>query len=748
LTTPLSVSAVLPLLSPAGLNPPLNITLIRSPDQLPQLSAFLDRSLEFVYDVETNVADAFTDRYLRTIQIGDRNEQYVIDLLEFAGSTERLMEQGNCTAPDWAQPIADVIRPALESGDKVKVGVNLEFDYTQTAWCLGVFLWCVYDCLLAEKVIHCGRVGFYEKGFWALDDLVARYAKKRIDKSQQTTFDLSTPLTEQQIQYAGLDVRLPLAVKSGQASLIAAARLCRTVQIENDAMPAFGDMHLNGMYLDSTAWLEILSGVEALHKDHVKVLDNYLIPVVGSKHEPPIKPAQVMELETLWRGEKDREKRAALRKEYQAANKKLREWEKALPDCEGEAFINYGSNPQLLQTLRLMGYGERKLPSTDDKVLATLAGDPVIDALRNYRTTAKQKSTYGKNWLEFINAKTGRVHPRINQIGAATGRASCTKPNLYNIPAEAEYRGAFRAPVGYVFITVDMAGAELRILAELSGEPLMVKAFANGWDVHSMGAEMIFGEKWKAVTVHEVYNVVKDGKTLTIPQCAFYYADKQKCECPGHKKLRTQVKALNFGIIYGKEAKSFGEELGISKEDAQRLLDLWRRTYKVAWAFLQKLGNDTKMTQVCRTLADRVRYFAKPDWDDCKVIAMERLKERGKDPLTVTSRDIQRVYHGRFGNIEREGKNTPHQGSNADIAKIAMGAGYDKEGKPYLWHLMRQYDAKLLNFVYDELDFQCREDQAEEFVKVVGDCIRRAGAELMSKVTMEYEANVSDRWQK
>jgi DNA polymerase I-like protein with 3'-5' exonuclease and polymerase domains len=720
------------------LNPPLNGTRITHPSQLPLVSDFFQRKKVFVYDVETNVVDDFTQRIIRTIQVGDKEEQYTIDLLAFAGSAEALKEQGNRTAPSWATPILQTLQPALDSADWLKVGVFLDFDYKTTRWCLGMRMWNIYDCNLAEKCIHAGRVNFFEPGFYSMDGMLRRYAKMQIDKTEQTGFDLETPLTDSQWQYTFLDCRLPFAIKAAQKLPLTTLGLDRVVQIENDAVPAFGEMFLNGIYLDKDAWLAIVESTKIKHAENIKTLDTFFCSIVGTKESNrPEAPSELRLklLEERWRNEKDRVRRAEYRKDYQAlqaTGKATKEWEAKSLECEGEAYINYGSNPQLLEAFRKMGFGVRELPNTNDRTLSKIQNKSVIKALQAYRTTQKALTTYGVEFLRHINQKTGRVHPHTNQLGAATGRTTSTKPNGQNI--DAEHRACCKARPGYKFVSVDMAGAELRILAELSGEPLMVDAFANGHDVHSIGAELIFGDEWK---------------NSAEASCAYYYtADKQKCKCKRHKELRDRAKALNFGTIYGKEAKSFSEELNISKDDAQKILDKWRSTYKVAWKFLTELGNSAKVNLCVRSFSGRIRGFNKVDWDKCKEIAADRAKKDGKNPQAITSKDVSRVYHGLFGNMEREGKNGPHQMGNADVAKIAMGCGFDKHGEPFMWHQIQKFDAWFCNFVHDEFCAEVREDQVDDFIEMVGSCIKRAAAEMMKRVDMTYDSAVGDCWSK
>jgi ribonuclease D len=210
------------------MNPPLNVTLVVDQTGLDKVADFLSRVDTFALDTETNVVNRFFNRRIRTIQIGDRNEQYVIDLLPFAGSTENLiLSQGNYYGkgrlskpqsfqPTCFDPIIKVLKPALESDHWLKVGANLQFDYEILKWCLGLRPWHFWDIQLAEKVYYAGSVGFFVKGFWGLEPIVARHLGLQISKDEQKTFDLSTPLTEKQVIYAGLDGRLPVGVMNHQ----------------------------------------------------------------------------------------------------------------------------------------------------------------------------------------------------------------------------------------------------------------------------------------------------------------------------------------------------------------------------------------------------------------------------------------------------------------------------------------------------------------------------------------------------
>jgi DNA polymerase I-like protein with 3'-5' exonuclease and polymerase domains len=211
----------------------------------------------------------------------------------------------------------------------------------------------------------------------------------------------------------------------------------------------------------------------------------------------------------------------------------------------------------------------------------------------------------------------------------------------------------------------------------------------------------------------------------------------------------------NFGVAYGKEAYALAEDLKISVETAQELLAIWRKSNSKVQAFLTNSGNFAKMNLCARTFSGRLRFFEKPTWELAKKRALE---DAEKFKRTPQPRDVNKKYGSMFGSIEREGKNTPIQGGNADVTKTAMGAGYDKNGNPFMWHLLPNYDvvgedgevrrATLINHLYDEFVVQCPTETAAACMEMMGDCILRAGAEFMTKVQMTYEGKIDECWSK
>lgn len=821
----------------SALKPALNPTVVVDGSGLQKVTDFISRVSVLGLDTETNVTNRFYNRQLRTIQIGDRNEQYIIDLLPFVdGNSELLVsaqrDYGKNLTPGL-RAIADTLRPALDSKSHLKVGMNLQFEYEMLLWNLGIRTWNNYGIDLVDKVLEAGNIPLFMKGVFNLEGIVARRLKYQITKDEQKTFNHTDPLTENQIVYAALDIRLPLAVKNVQADLLTKANLWRAAQIENEAIPAFGDMRLNGVIIDKEKWLALYEAVKDKHKANVRALDEFFVPVVGKKIVTPQAELDAMEAEVanLREPQQDEldirvqidaavgnaakkplrdlrnamaEARKARKNELNDRFKFLKTKAKEAIDYEGEAAINYASPDQLYEVLtggEFKGINKTTLKSTDDDALNKLAKKfPVCAALQEYRTTDKHKKSYGPGWVlpqgengenefahpdfkkkikHWLDPVTLRVHSSINQMGADTGRTSSSKPNIQNVTHEAPIfeqdqlrlgygsHDCFIAPPGYTTITMDMSGAELRIIADMSGAKVWVDAFNNKEDVHSISTEILYPEEWRneaepgcwyylcktpeltadegllkkilqAMFINrEEWDKIPDGKQL-----------KLKCKCKDHKPRRNDCKTCNFLLAYKGSARSLAMKIGKSEEVCQELMGNHERRFGEVWSWLKMLGDRAKQLLESRTFSGRRRLFKRPEWKDAKPRADKKAQERyGREAV---SRDVSRELAAMYGSIDREGTNAPVQGGNADVAKTAMGSGFCKNGKPFMWHLLPKFGALLSNFIHDEFVVWVPNDPeiVKACVEAMGDCIRRAGAEFMKRVVMEFEYNVAPCWKK
>jgi len=792
----------IPKLNPAALTPSLNPIMVVNGAGLDKLKNYLSRVNEYTFDFETNCVDRFFHRRARTLQLGDRNEQYIIDLLAFAGSKERLIasqglyrKNNTMSASDYQllEPVVSVIRPSLESNSHLKVGHYLQFEYEVSKWCLGIRAWNFYCTFRAERALTNGLIPVHQKDFFGLDDLVRRYCRFQISKESQTTFDLESPLTDEQITYCALDIRLPGALKGAQLPKIAKAGLQRSVQIHMDAIPAFGDIHLNGMLAAPDQWQQIIDDDTAALKLAVGEMDTHFIPVVGKKLKWD--QAEIDRLKNVYESYKEKspdeifidderrllkrkdpryaelgEKRTALEALRTVARNKAHEEYKAerakgnakvkadYEKMEGEAAINYNSPIQLLAALHSGDFGLNKqnLKESNDKAMEKHANLPVIKAIRKYRQLTKSLGTYGYRWITtreeidketgkygFVDPDTGRIHARFNQFGADTGRPSCTDPNMLNLPQDKRFREAFISRHGYDMVCKDCAGQELRILTEYSKEQAWVTAFMNKQDLHSISAEMINLELWAKSAIHTETVMMVGGKVKTIPPCAYYHKDKAKCECPKHKEVRNDYKAFNFGVVYDKSAFSFANELGKPKEVVEDMLNRWKTTFAQTQRTLEQLRSTGYDKGEARDLAGTRRIMRSVSYEQAKKSAYEKYGDKtDQNKITQTMQSL-------IAAVKREAGNMPIQGTGAIMMHLAMGCGFDSDGKPYLWHTLEpKYGALLENYVYDEFVVESPEEHSKDVEFEVGDAIIRAGGEFVKVVPMESDGMISKRWQK
>jgi DNA polymerase-1 len=338
---------------------------------------------------------------------------------------------------------------------------------------------------------------------------------------------------------------------------------------------------------------------------------------------------------------------------------RLLELERQAHDAAGQPF-NLNSPKQLGEIL----FGKLQLPvvkktasggpSTDEEVLEKLAEDyPLPKLLLEYRGAAKLKSTYTDKLPRMVNARTGRVHTSYSQATAVTGRLSSTDPNLQNIPVRTHegrrIREAFVAPSGSVIVSADYSQIELRIMAHLSRDESLLRAFAQGLDVHRATASEVFG-----VPVEEV-----------------------------SAEQRRYAKTINFGLIYGMSAFGLAAQLGIEREAAKN----WIERYFARYPGVARYMNDTRAQAKAQGYVETV------------------LGRRLWLP------EINSPNGPRRGAAERQAINAPLQGTAADIVKLAMVAvqGWLETEQLGSRLIMQVHDELVLEVPGGELDLVKRE---------------------------------------
>ncbi|MGA7884636.1 MAG: DNA polymerase I [Acidobacteriaceae bacterium] len=263
---------------------------------------------------------------------------------------------------------------------------------------------------------------------------------------------------------------------------------------------------------------------------------------------------------------------------------------------------------------RPLKYGKGKVISTAQDVMEELAEHhPVPRLVLEYRQLAKLKSNYADS-LPLLADADGRVHTTFNQVGTATGRLSSTNPNLQNIPIKTELgreiRAAFVPAPGCVLLSADYSQIELRLLAHFSADPLLMRAYQSGEDIHTLTASEVFG----------------------IPAGSM------------DKETRNRAKAVNFGIVYGISPFGLAAQLGIEQAEARLYIEKYFARYQGVRDYIDRMLEETRREQKVRTLFGRIR------------------------PIP----DIQSRNANQRGFAERTAINSPLQGTAADLIKLAM----------------------------------------------------------------------------
>ena len=355
----------------------------------------------------------------------------------------------------------------------------------------------------------------------------------------------------------------------------------------------------------------------------------------------------------------------------------IKNYEEEIYKMAGEEF-NINSPKQLgvilFEKLRLP-YGKKTKTgySTSADVLERIRlEDPIVERVLNYRQVAKLKSTY-TDGLEGYVKEDGRIHCKLNQLVTATGRLSSTEPNLQNIPIRMELgkriRKAFVPKEGYVFVDADYSQIELRIMAHLSGDEELIKAYQGEEDIHRITASHVFGVPLDEVT------------------------DLQ----------RRNAKAVNFGIIYGISSFGLGENLGISRKDAEKYINDYFKAYPQVKKYLDSLVETGIEKGFVKTYFGRIRPIPE-----------------------LNSNNFMKRQFG-----ERIAMNSPVQGTAADIIKIAMNSVNARLKSEFP-------DSRLLLQIHDELLIEAKEDDKEAVAKLLKEEMMKA-AELKVKLSVDVK---------
>ncbi|MGQ9733570.1 MAG: DNA polymerase I [Candidatus Bipolaricaulia bacterium] len=508
---------------------------------------------EFALDLETTSQDSMVAELVGIALAFEPYEGFYIPVgHDYIGAPKQL-ERAD---------VLQKLKPSLEDEGKRVLGQNLKYD-AKVLRRYGITLRGIaFDSLLAAYLLD-------PTSRKDLSELAARYLKREVTSYKELSHeDMRKVPIEEATRYAGEDAEIVLRLRDLMVQELKEKGLYQLfTEVELPLIEVLVEMELAGVLMDPRVLEEQAKEIEVL-------LDN-------------------------------------LRKEiYQLA---------------GEEF-----NPASPKQVAAILYEKLKLPvikktktgpSTDSLVLKELAlQHPLPEKILSYRELEKLLNTYIQKLPEYINPKTGRIHTSFNQSVTATGRLSSSDPNLQNIPIRTELGGqirrAFIAPKGRKLLAADYSQIELRLLAHLSGDENLIRAFREEEDLHTR-------------TAAELFDLPKERVT---------------------KAQREIAKRVNYATIYGVSAFRLSKELGIPQKEAQLYLDKYFERYPRVKEFIEEKIKEAEEKGFARTILNRRRYLPH-----------------------ITSRD-----HNLRSYDQRNAINTPIQGSAADLMKLAMLRVYEK----------------------------------------------------------------------
>jgi DNA polymerase-1 len=616
--------------------------------------------LDVCLDIETTGLDVFTSDIL-SIQIGNKklNEFYIID----------------CTTHSKKE-----IREALQLLSELVVIVhNLKFEYK---FLLNVLLLEIvegYCTMLVEQCIWNNHNISKEKGFYSLKGLVKRYCNKELDKTEQTSFiNFNGTFTESQLNYALEDVVDLEEVKEKQQIFIDKLNLNNLIQLENKVCLCYGDIELNGIGFNEFLWIDTYTENKKKLNEVVEKLDDYIIS--NSPSFPALKKyIKACIQQDLFGGEGD--------------NKKTT--------------INWGSDKQVKEIFAVMvPHLDLKYYDIKKKEYRISVGAPQIEQYKDqfdliplyleYQEYSTAMDSFGLHWLDNVHHQTDRIHTEFNQLRAKTGRVSSSSLkddkkktkgcNLQQIPSDQKYRRAFVSREGYKFVGADYSQAEIRIVANNSGEEKWCEALNKGEDPYCAAATEGFG-----------ILVTKTNE---------------------NKELRKPAKFIILGTNYGASDEKLSKQSGIPLIKMKELLARFKKGLPKLDAYLKRNNEFAKKNRYAVTHD----IFARRCWFD-------------------DSKDLNTTQLSQIG---RNGQNHPIQGGNANLTKLAtiFVRKYFKE----LNKQHRESIAIIVNQVHDEINFEVKEEFAEEVAVKVRELMIKAGTYICKKVIMDATYVIDDCW--
>lgn len=586
------------------------------------------------------------------------------------------------------------------------IGHNLRFEYAFILAKHGLELQRIFDTQLAESLLTAGRSDLRT----GLGFTLKRRLRVEADKDLQTSFigqdpDTFDP-TPAQLDYAATDVAHMHRLRDVQRDRLIQEGLWDTFQLELRVLSVFAAMEKVGMRLDQDCHRTTVDAYRQEATTLAGELDTILSPVWRKHAEEEYSRLQVQYL--------DRKEAVERRLYYAKKNpggdlipgspeaKAAYKWRDEVKPKEDSRGFSLTSREKMLYALRTtLGWDAEQLPDMKKQTIKPLRRVPVLDLYARWATANKVVTSFGDTLAAKIGPD-GRGHPHYNQL-VSTGRTSSSDWNNQQLPPA--IRRCFVPDPGHKFVVADFSNMELRIAAGLSGDPAMIDAFRNGWDVHRMTAAAAWPDRFASWE-----------------------------EVPKDSKERAAAKTVNFATIYGGTPYALywrglveTEELGTTVQEG------FKAMFSTAWEWVQANGLLGLRQLWIPTAGGRKRYFRNPG----------PMPDADAPPVEIDGEEVPAsvAWNRARKRIRRQAMNHPVQGTGADIAKEAM----------YLVHTglrQRGIPGTVVGMVHDEIIVEVREEWAEEVATLVSASMERAGAIYVPALPIPGDVHIVERWEK
>lgn len=637
-------------------------------------------------DTETSGLDPHSCELL-SIQFGDFDHQFVIE---------------------YSPNILEKLKPLLLRKDVVWVLQNAKFDL-QFFYKHDIILENIFDTYLAEGVLYCGfddvKLPNYVRK--SLDVLVLKYCGVLLNKSIRGTIN-RVGLTDKVIEYGANDVKYLIPVMTSQMVKIKEDGLWGAVKLDNKFVKVLAYIEYCGIYLNKEKWLAKMEDDSKKLSDMEFALNKWVFERFGDKY----------------------------------VNKQL-----DLFSAAKRCSLNWSSSKQIIPIFKELGVDtkvrDKKTGKMKDSIEAKhivkqVHVSPLIQMYIDYKKAQKLVTTYGQNFLDAINPKTGRIHATFWQI-MNTGRTSCgsgdnkdddNSINLQNIPSDKVTRGCFTNQFeNTILVDCDYSQQEDRMYTQLSKEPALIDFYNDTTrkrDGHSFTAKLCFPKELKDIPEEEVKHVRPD--------------------------LRSKAKGAKFAILFGGVGDTIAKNLGLSKEEGDEVYDAYMKAFpklkeyfdyikpivvKNGYVYFNKVTGRRSYYQIFDEYERLSRTIDKQWWENYK----QHKFHQTEDFLTYYKPTCKRFFNLR-GDLERRALNFPCQGSASDMSKLAGVWFFDWILKENLFNKV-----KISNFVHDEYLLETPKDIADKCAKALKECMEKAGRVFIDVVPVIAEPEITTVWQ-